>query len=123
MRYIELNPVRAGMVDHPSEYPWSSYHCNALGLESALITPRQEYESMGNTAEERQDNYQGLFQYSLDNEMLKNIRDATNKGWVLGDTQFKEAVALQLARRVTPLAKGGDRKSHKYRDRANIDLL
>lgn len=33
MRYIELNPVRAGMVAHPSEYPWSSYGYNALGAK------------------------------------------------------------------------------------------
>ena len=121
MRYIELNPVHAGMAEHPSAYPWSSYHCNALGVGSTLITPRQEYESMGTTAEERQKSYQGLFQYSLDNEMLKNIRDATNKSWVLGDTKFKETVAQQLARRVTPIARGGDRKSCKYHEMVNID--
>ena len=42
MRYIELNPVHAGMAEHPSAYPWSSYHCNALGVGGTLITPRQE---------------------------------------------------------------------------------
>ena len=114
MRYIELNPVRAGMVDHPSEYPWSSYHFNALGVGNAMIKPRQEYERMGNTAEECQKKYQALFQSPLDNEMMKNIRDTTNKSWVLGDIKFKEIVAQQLARRVTPLAKGGDRRSRKY---------
>ena len=76
---------------------------------------------MGTTAEERQKSYQGLFQYSLDNEMLKNIRDATNKSWVLGDTKFKETVTQQLARRVTPIARGGDRKSCKYHEMVNID--
>ena len=121
MRYIELNPVRAGMVEHPSEYPWSSYHCNALGVENPLITPRQEYEHMGNTKEVRQKNYQALFQKPLDNEILKNIRDATNKSWVLGDTKFKVAVEQQLARRVRPIAKGGDRKSRKYHEIANIN--
>ena len=97
MRYIELNPVRAGMVAHPSEYPWSSYYCNALGKGNALITPPQEYERMGNTAAERQKNYQVLFQSSLDQEILKDIRDATNKSWVLGDAKFKELVAQQFA--------------------------
>lgn len=121
MRYIELNPVRAGMVNHPSEYPWSSYHYNALGVANTLITPRQEYERMGNTAEECQKNYQVLFESPLDKEILMNIRDAANKSWVLGDTKFKESVAQQLARRVTPIAKGGDRKSRKYHEMANIN--
>jgi len=121
MRYIELNPVRAGMVDHPSEYPWSSYHCNALGEGNALVTPRQEYERMGNTADERQKNYQVLFQSPLDQEILRNIRDATNKSWVLGDAKFKEHVAQQLVRRVTPIAKGGDRKSRKYHETVKIN--
>ena len=123
MRYIELNPVRAGMVENPAEYPWSSYHCNALGVGGGLIVPRQEYAGMGSTAEARQKNYQSLFQHPLDKELLKNIRDATNKSWVLGDTQFKASVAEQLARRVTPIAKGGDRKSRRYHEMANINLL
>lgn len=123
MRYIELNPVRARMVDHPSEYPWSSYQSNAVGVGNTLITPRPEYERMGNTLEECQTNYQALFQYPLDKETLKNIRDATNKSWVLGDTKFREAVEQQLARRVTPIAKGGDRKSSKYRELMNINRL
>ncbi len=55
--------------------------------------------------------------------MLKNIRDATNKSWVLGDSKFKESVAQQLARRVTPLPKGGDRKSRKYHEQIKIELL
>ena len=43
-RYIELNPVRAkGMVDHPSDYPWSSYGYNALGDVDPLITQHEEY--------------------------------------------------------------------------------
>ena len=43
-RYIELNPVRAkGMVDHPSEYPWSSYGYNAPGDVDPLITQHEEY--------------------------------------------------------------------------------
>lgn len=82
-----------------------------------------KYKRMGNTVEECQTNYQALFQSPLDNETLKNIREATNKSWVLGDTKFKEAVEQQLARRVTPIAKGGDRKSSRYHELRNINLL
>jgi putative transposase len=45
-RYIELNPVRANMVVHPAEYRWSSYHPNAQGELSALLTPHSLYTSL-----------------------------------------------------------------------------
>ncbi|MDC0664106.1 hypothetical protein [Marinobacter sp. SS21] len=45
-RYIELNPVRAGMVEHASEYPWSSYQHNAVGKEVQLITPHAQYQAL-----------------------------------------------------------------------------
>lgn len=53
-RYIELNPVRAGMVNDPAEYPWSSYRCNALGVESRLLTLHDEYLKLGREPVERQ---------------------------------------------------------------------
>lgn len=48
-RYIELNPVRANMVTHPAEYPWSSYRQNALGLEDKLVTSHYLYDALGNS--------------------------------------------------------------------------
>jgi len=53
MRYIELNPVRAGLVRHPARYRWSSYRANALGEADALITPHALYCALGRSAEER----------------------------------------------------------------------
>jgi putative transposase len=123
MRYIELNPVRAGMVENPSNYRWSSYHCNALGEVNSFIRPRLEYHALGLTVEERQKNYQALFQAPLNQTTLTEIREATNKSWVLGDHKFKQAIEQQLARRVMPLAKGGDRKSRNYLESVKINLL
>ncbi len=60
-RYIELNPVRAGMVDDPSDYSWSSYAINALGVESELQTPHPEYLALGKSKNERLNNYRDLF--------------------------------------------------------------
>src|SRR5574337_770254 len=51
--YIELNPVRAGMVKHPRDYLWSSYHANADGEPDELITPHRLYRALGRTDEER----------------------------------------------------------------------
>lgn len=115
MRYIELNPVRAGMVAHPSEYPRSSYHHNALGQLDALVTPHLEYRRLGKTTDERQAAYRQLFKHRIPNASLDEIREATNKAWVLGNDRFKKRIQKQLERRVEPKAKGGDRRSQKYR--------
>jgi putative transposase len=65
-----LNPVRAGMVNYPDEYRWSSYHANALGVESGLRTPHDEYLRLGNSVEERSTAYRSLFQYCLEPDFL-----------------------------------------------------
>ena len=115
MRYIELNPVRAGMVAHPSDYPWSSYHSNALGQANDLITPHLEYWRLGKTDEDRQAAYRQLFKSHIPESSLDEIREATNKAWVLGNDRFKRRIQKQLERRIEPNAKGGDRKSEKFR--------
>ena len=115
MRYIELNPVRADMVAHPSNYPWSSYHCNALGRRSELVAPHIEYLRLGKTNEERRAAYRQLFKHHIAESSLNEIRDSTNKAWVLGNDRFKQRIQKQLERRVEPNAKGGDRKSEKFR--------
>ena len=123
MRYIELNPLRAGMVQEPAKYDWSSYHYNALGRADPLIQPHLEYYNLGKTSEELQKNYQSLFQVPLEFELLHEIREATNKCWTLGDSKFKQLLSLHLARRVEPSAKRGDRKSSKYLDTVKINRV
>lgn len=117
MRYIELNPVRANRVSLPSEYPWSSYHCNALGQANAMVTPQLEYSRLGATDEMRQAAYRQLFLHYIDENNLAEIRAATNKAWVLGNDRFKARVQKQLERRVEPNKRGGDRKSAVFKIR------
>ena len=123
-RYIELNPVRAeGMVDHPSEYPWSSYRYNALGQEDVLVVPHAEYISLGETLVERKQAYRELFKAHIAERTMAEIREATNRAWVLGSSHFKEQIEQQLNRRVAPLGRGGDRKSADYREKAKINRV
>jgi len=77
-RYIELNPVRANMVDTPADYPWSSYRTNAFGQESPLITPHPVYASLGRTLEIRRAAYRHLFSEVLSEELLDAVRRAGN---------------------------------------------
>ena len=61
MRYVEENPVRAGLAAHPGAYPWSSYRANALGEDDALVTPHPHYYSLGRSPEARRAAYTALF--------------------------------------------------------------
>lgn len=119
-RYIELNPVRASMVSHPSDYPWSSYHYNAMGLADALVTPHGEYRRLGKTPEDRQSAYRALFRYRITARTLDDIRTATNKAWVLGNERFKAMIERKLDRQASPAARGGDRKSESYRQKCGV---
>ena len=118
-RYIELNPVRAGMVSHASEYRWSSYQSNALGKPIKLLTPHSLYLRLGKTQAERQDAYLSLFRGRMPEQELTAIREATNKAWVLGNDRFKAKIEAKTGRRAVPLGRGGDRKSAEYLETKN----
>jgi putative transposase len=114
-RYVELTPVRAQeMVEHPAEYAWSSYRCNAHGESNELILPHEVYLRLGKTPQERQVAYRGLFTDQLPDRDVEEIRRATNKAWVLGSQEFKERMEKTLCRQVAPKPRGGDRKSRAY---------
>lgn len=116
-RYIELNPVRADMVEHASEYPWSSYQGNAQGKEIKLLTPHDLYSKLGCSKEERLKNYRSLFRGRMAEKTLEEIRNATNKSWVLGDETFRCQIEKVTGRITAPRQRGGDRKSEKFQKR------
>lgn len=61
MRYVEENPVRAGLAASPGAWPWSSYRANAFGEDDALVTPHPHYYSLGRSPEARRAAYAALF--------------------------------------------------------------
>jgi putative transposase len=109
-RYVELNPVRAGLVARPEDYPWSSYRANALGATDALVTPHERYGALGAEAVTRQAAYRALFENALNESTLRSIRETTNKAWALGDVRFREGIERLLHRRTEPLPRGGNRR-------------
>ncbi len=112
-RYIEMNPVRAGMVSHPEEYPWSSYQVNGQGIISELVTPHPLYFDLGRNEKERLDAYGELFRYELEAGEIDNIRKATNGNFVLGSEKFAKEISEMLGRRVIPGKNGRPRKEKK----------
>ena len=105
-RYIELNPVRAGMVNAPEEYVWSSYRANGLGETVRLWSPHPIYQQLGKTPKEWLRAYRELFRCHLHTSTINQIRQATNKGMALGNDRFREEIESLSGRRVTPLKRG-----------------
>jgi putative transposase len=103
MRYIELNPVRAGIVTLPSEYPWSSYQYHVGTSLSEIVSDHSLYWRLGNTPFERQSAYRGLVDELTSAEELRSITDATIKGWQLGAEQAADGHAN---RRPHPVRRG-----------------
>jgi putative transposase len=102
-RYIELNPVRAGMVQHPSEYRWSSYPRHALGLGDDWLVDHECYVALGQDAASRQTAYQELFRQPLALAALSTIRRQINRSGILGSDRFQEEISRVLGRpRQTP---------------------
>jgi len=69
---------------------------------------------LGESNGARQVAYRELFKYHLFENSITEIREATNKAWVLGNDRFKQRIQEQLGRRVEPKARGGDRKSEQF---------
>lgn len=116
-RYIELNPVRAGMVDKPAEYRWSSYRCNALGTDDRLVTPFALYDALGARSADREASYRALFNDPLSEETLDTIRRATKTKGIVGDDNFRSVVEQKLQRSLARPPHGGDRRSAAHRVR------
>lgn len=98
-RYIELNPVRAGMVRHPRDYRCSSYAANAEGRNDKLLVPHEQYLRLGRTETARREAYRALFQAHVDETILDQIRQATNGNYALGNTRFQSKIEAALGRR------------------------
>ena len=92
IRYIELNPVWAGMVCDPGQYRWSSYRANGLGAHDARLTPHPLYLALASDAEGRQATYRALFRSELDDEAIADIRLALAQGRPLSENRFAEAM-------------------------------
>ena len=90
MCYVELNPVRAKIVDVPSEYKWSSYHANAYNKEPGMVKHHSMYSELGDDNESRSEAYLRLFCSRVEVGSVHAIRNALHQELVLGTTEFKD---------------------------------
>jgi putative transposase len=109
-RYIDQNPVRAGMVRLPAAYRWSSNARLAHGVRDDLITEHPEYLSLGRTPAERQAAYRALCAPLVEPDIAGGIRLAVRRGDVLGPASFADEVRARLGRPINRLGHGGNRR-------------
>lgn len=109
MRYIELNPVRANMVNTPTQYPWSSYHRNGRGKSDEIITPHPLYQALARNEKDRQVAYKALFKGRLGNNQLIEIRNAWQTGTPLGNDSFLKKIEKKLNCKVGQARRGRPR--------------
>ena len=110
-RYIELNPVRAGMVSHPADYRWSSFHSNGLGKSDALISPHDCWLFLGEDDLGRAASYRVLFDDALKQTELELIRHSVNTGLPTGNDRFRRDIEKALSTRLGQGKRGRPKKT------------
>lgn len=110
-RYIELNPVRAGLVEHPKDYRWSSYQRRALGVGDHLLDEDPLYAGLGSTEKEKQEKYRRWIDSQIDERYWEEIRQATQRGRLIGRETFQKQVEAMTGRRLVGEARGRPKKT------------
>lgn len=106
MAYIDLNPVRAGMVSRPQDYAWSSYGHYAGLRQDRLLTPHALVWQLGNTPFAREAGYQQFVEAGISSSQQQALTDSVLRGWALGDAAFLGALQGRTVRRVEKRAPG-----------------
>ena len=105
-KYIELNPVRAGLVGDPGSYPWSSHGYYAAGRPNRFISEHPVYRSLGATEAERRNAFSAFFDTGVDERLTRRIRDAVNTASAFGSETFMAQAEATLGRSVKPPVRG-----------------
>jgi len=109
-RYIEWNPVRAGIVTHPRDYPWTSYLHRALGRADALLDEDPWYTGLGSSPMERQRAYEEWVETHIRDGEWDQIRTATQRGRVIAREEFQKQVEARVGRRLVGETRGRRKK-------------
>jgi len=106
MAYLDLHPVRTGLVAHPAEYAWSSYgHYAGLRVDALLTTPDSVWQ-LGNTPFARESGYRQLVDNGVAADKQHALTQSVLHGWALGDPEFVAQLQRVTTRRLSPSARG-----------------
>jgi putative transposase len=114
-RYIELNPVRAALVDEPGTYRWSSHRYYAVGNADPLIREHPLYEHLARAAVQRRDAFLALFNEPIAEAELERIRTAVAQGTALASEAFLTQLGNAVGRALTPPKRGRPNKANATR--------
>jgi putative transposase len=106
MVYLDLNPVRAGLVSRPQDYPWSSYAHYAGIRNDRRVTPHALVWGLGNTPFDRESRYRELVQSGVTERQRMVLGQAVTNGWVVGDSEFVAGLQQRVERRLTRSSPG-----------------
>ncbi len=109
-RYVELNPVRAGMVKNPNRYRWSSYPSSLGNNDDCWLDEHGCYTALGASALERRDRYIAFVEQGLPEKELLLFRTALQRGQLTGHNQFIDQVEQIIGRRIEHRAPGNQPK-------------
>lgn len=106
MRCIELNPVRAGLVLGPADYPWSSCQHHVGQRRDPLVSDPAAYWALGNTPFDREMHYRRWLDEGSSEAEQQALIDSALKGWPLGSPKFLAELAKTALRPVSPRPRG-----------------
>ncbi|HET6632673.1 MAG TPA: transposase [Rhodanobacteraceae bacterium] len=109
-RYIELNPVRAGMCARADDYRWSSVHANLERRSDKLVTPHPSFLSLHHEAALRAERYRAWLNESVSSDDLQRIRAHLNQERALGDPTFQAMVEKMLGKPASLRPRGRPKK-------------
>lgn len=112
-RYIELNPVRAAMCSAPDDYPWSSYHANALGRREPRLRPHPAWTALGTTDETRRKSYRELIATGIPQDLRDAIALHTRQQKPWGSTRFRKEIEALTGRALEVRPAGRPRDSRR----------
>lgn len=108
-RYVELNPVRAGLVARPEAYPWSSFAAKVGQAQLDWLDADPCWPSLGRTERERRQTYEAWVRSGVPDEELRFLRLALERGQLTGGGHFQAAVAARIGRRIEFRGRGRPR--------------
>ncbi len=111
LRYIESNPLRAGLVADPGSYRWSSYPCHGLGQDDPLLSPFPEWEKLGRTEGERRRRWRVKMSATQKAAEVSAVRDSLRNGRAFGDPDWIREMAERLDISLVPRPRGRPRKT------------
>ncbi len=112
-RYVELNPVRAGMVNHASEYPWSSYKERIVSDSPTMLDRDACYIALGNTSQERKLRYKAFIERGTSMTEKNFLDTSVNRNQLTGNQRFIDEIEARVGARIERRGRGRPKNEDK----------